>query len=259
MYSFAKHTCIFLCGSSLVLVLIRVRLNLGFQQLQSLSQVVTCPEKRFWISGSNRISNKRRAGGQDLNSRKWLTDSAVKKKYFLLAWDTGGTCRHTMRGISTTLRQLSYLTIHLQVDPSRSSCSSVYSRMFCSWSSWSQYIRPCRSRPIGCRRIFSGSSSLIAILNLRLSSNWHSQRYCRVDKINIRRGLMAICIYDFKENSFSNVVVALSADVSSKKKKTVILWECLTCTPWTFPGSPSVPAPMPRYCSTPGKPAGNKD
>lgn len=34
---------------------------------------------------------------------------------------------------------------------------------------------------------------------------------------------MAICIYDFKENSFSNVVVALSADVSSKKKKTVIL------------------------------------
>lgn len=30
---------------------------------------------------------------------------------------------------------------------------------------------------------------------------------------------MAICIYDFKENSFSNVVVALSADVSSKNKK----------------------------------------
>lgn len=82
MYSFAKHTCIFLCGSSLVLVLIRVRLNLGFQQLQSLSQVVTCPEKRFWISGSNRISNKRRAGGQDLNSRKWLTDSAVWCKIF---------------------------------------------------------------------------------------------------------------------------------------------------------------------------------
>lgn len=75
-----------------------------------------------------------------------------------------------------------YLTMHFQVDPSWSSCSSVYSLMFCSWSSWSQYIRPCRSRPIGCRRIFSGSSSLMAILNFRLSSNWHSHRYWRWGK-----------------------------------------------------------------------------
>lgn len=67
--------------------------------------------------------------------------------------------------------------MHFQVDPSRSSCSSVYSRMFWSWSSCSQYIRPCWSRPTGCRRIFSGSSSLTNVLNFRLSSNWHSHRY----------------------------------------------------------------------------------
>lgn len=74
-------------------------------------------------------------------------------------------------------RQKCNLTMHFQVDPSRSSCSSVYSRMFCSWSSCSQYIKPSWSRPTGCRRIFSGSSSLTTVLNFRLSSNWHSQRY----------------------------------------------------------------------------------
>lgn len=43
------------------------------------------------------------------------------------------------------------------------------------------------------------------------------------------------------------------------KTGNVVLSGCLTCTPWTFPGSPSAPAPMPRYCSTPGKPTGNNN
>lgn len=64
-----------------------------------------------------------------------------------------------------------YLTMHVHVDPSKSSCSSVYNRIFCSWSSWSQYNKPCRSRPTGCSRILSGSSSFIAVLNFKFSSN----------------------------------------------------------------------------------------
>lgn len=74
-----------------------------------------------------------------------------------------------------------YLTMHLQDDPSRSSCSSTQSRTFWSWSSWNQYRSPSLSRPIGCMRICSGSSSFTAVLNLRLSSNWLSHKYCKTD------------------------------------------------------------------------------
>ena len=54
IYSFTRHTCISPCGagtpgSSLVLVPVLVWLNLGFQQLQSLSQVVTSPEETVGI------------------------------------------------------------------------------------------------------------------------------------------------------------------------------------------------------------------
>jgi hypothetical protein len=49
-----------------------------------------------------------------------------------------------------------------------------------SWSNWYQYMRPSLSRPIGWRRMVSASSSLIIVLNLRLSSNWHSQRYWKI-------------------------------------------------------------------------------
>lgn len=70
-----------------------------------------------------------------------------------------------------------YLTMHFQEEPSWSSCSSMYILTLWSWSNWYQYMRPSLSRPIGWRRIVSASSSLIMFLNLRLSSNWHSQRY----------------------------------------------------------------------------------
>lgn len=76
-----------------------------------------------------------------------------------------------------------YLTMHFHVDPSWSSCSSMYILTLCSWSSWYQYISPSLSRPIGWRRIASASSSLIIFLNFRLSSNWHSQRYWKNEKV----------------------------------------------------------------------------
>lgn len=67
--------------------------------------------------------------------------------------------------------------MHFHVDPSWSSCSSMYILTLCSWSSWYQYMSPSLSRPMGWRRMASASSSLMIFLNLRLSSNWHSQRY----------------------------------------------------------------------------------
>lgn len=76
-----------------------------------------------------------------------------------------------------------YLTMHFHVDPSWSSCSSMYILTLCSWSSWYQYISPSLSRPMGWRRMASASSSLIIFLNFRLSSNWHSQRYWKHEKV----------------------------------------------------------------------------
>lgn len=73
--------------------------------------------------------------------------------------------------------------MHFHVDPSWSSCSSMYILTLCSWSSWYQYIRPSLSRPMGWRRMASASSSLIIFLNFRLSSNWHSQRYWKSEKV----------------------------------------------------------------------------
>lgn len=73
-----------------------------------------------------------------------------------------------------------YLTMHFHEEPSWSSCSSMYILTLWSWSNWYQYIRPSLSRPIGWRRMVSASSSLIMFLNLRLSSNWHSQRYWKI-------------------------------------------------------------------------------
>lgn len=67
--------------------------------------------------------------------------------------------------------------MHFHEEPSWSSCSSMYILTLWSWSNWYQYMRPSLSLPIGWRRIVSASSSLIIFLNLRLSSNWHSQRY----------------------------------------------------------------------------------
>ena len=227
-----KHTRAFLCragapGSSLglvpllilVLVLVLVWFNLSLQQFQSLSQVITIPEKTVWFD-SELIRNLRIF----LSRLKARTDVKV-------------ICN------GTELKQECYLTMHFQVDPSRSSCSSVYSRMFCSWSSWSQYIKPCRSRPTGSSLIFSGSSSLTTILNFRLSSNWHSQRYWGGDNKRVEGECKRSCCSDRRCHGLH----------------VVILSGCLTCTPSTSPGTPSVPAPTPTYCSAPGKPTGQRN
>lgn len=135
-----------------------------------------------------------------------------------------------------------YLTMHFHDDPSMSSCSSVYKRMFCSWSSWSQYIRPCWSRPIGCKRIFSGSSSLIAILNFTLSSNWDSQRYFRWKNRQMVRG------EDRKSKNACIFKKEPSEMFRSVHREGILLWGCLICTPLTFLDIPYAPGPMTMYC-----------
>lgn len=86
--------------------------------------------------------------------------------------------------------------MHFHEEPSWSSCSSMYILTLWSWSNWYQYMRPSLSRPIGWRRMVSASSSLIMFLNLRLSSNWHSQRYWKIVKtwLKIPHYLNVVCL-----------------------------------------------------------------